>query len=400
MNYLLINHIAAHRGTDGARLRLPQAWARDLGAAARAAEAADIRLIVATPVSPDPPSTYAVEMMPDDVGFEHVALPGYGSARSFLRERHALTTQLQSIIAAADVVQLDLGGHPIPLGLVADPIVIAARKRKVWVVGKSLEVRPGSRSRHAAKRVVGRTLGAGMRRSLLEALRSADRVIASAQNIVDEAKSRAQVRATLIESIDVLDSELATAAAISARHVRLLDSQRPLRIAVHGTQTVDRGVTHVLAAIHRCWRLSSPVMFIASSVGSEVDAVRRHAAELGLNSALTLVPDPEFADADLVVDASLSNAARADLDAIVAGGTPVIAYAPRNPSPGVMAIARGAVDDLAEAIFRATTDRGSLATLLIAGHAWARERTLDAAHRRRFELVRQLSPAAGARGAA
>jgi hypothetical protein len=400
VNYLLINHIAAHPGGDAARLRLPAAWARDVGAAARAANAAGVRLIVATPLSEAPAPTDAVDLLPDEVGFEHFALPGYASARTFLRERDVLSTHLRSAIAAADVVQLDLGGHPVPLGLFADPIVKAVGKRKLWIVGRSLDLRPGSRSRHAAKRVVARTLGAGMRRSLVAALRSADRIIASTQAVVDEVEARAGMTATLVESIGATDVDLPTAATISARHARLIESDRPLRIAAHGPQTVDRGLDHVLAAMHRCWRLSAPVTLVASNAGGEIEALRRHVEELGLSSAVTFLPDPEFADVDVVVDTALANHARLDLDAIVARGTPVIAYAPRNASPGVKTIERGAVDALAEALFRAATDRGSLATLLIAGHAWARDRTLDAAHRRRFELARQIAPAAGARGAA
>ena len=400
MNYLLINHIAAHAGADAARLRLPVAWARDVGAAARAANASDIRLIVATPLSDTPAPADAIDLLPDEVGFEHVALPGYISARTFLRERDALSARLRSAIAAADVVQLDLGGHPVPLGLFADPIVKAAGRRKLWIVGRSLDFRTDSRSQHAAKRVVAKTLGASMRRSLVAALRSADCIIASTQAAVNEVEARAGGRAMLIESIDATDADLPTAATISARHARLIESDRPLRIAVHGPQTVDRGIDHVLAAMHRCWRLAAPVTLVASNVGGEVDAVRRHVEELGLSSAVTLVPDPEFADVDVVVDTALANHARLDADAVVARGTPVIAYAPRNVSPGVKAIDRGAVDVLAEVLFRAATDRGSLATLLIAGHAWARERTLDAAHRRRFELARQIAPATGARGAA
>lgn len=401
MNYLLVNHIAAYAGQDAAHLGLPIAWARDVAAASRAARQAGVRLIVATPISGAAPTEETIELIPDDAGFEHVMLPRYWSARSFLGERSRLAAMLRTAITAADIVQLDLGGHPIPVGLVADPIARELGKPTLWMIDRLPDVRPGSRSRQLAKRAVGRTIAGSVRRSLSDALRSAGQVIATTSEIGDDLRTRSASNISVVESIDVRDDERPTSVTIAARHARLLDTTRPLTIAVLGEQTVERGTAHVLAAMHRCLRLSAAVKLIASSRGGEVELVRRHAAELGLATSVLLVDAPNLADADLVIDPALSNIARNDTAAIAACGLPVIAYSPRRSSPGVFEIERGAVDALAEELFQVATNRGRLATLLINGQAWAHDHTVDAAHRRRFALAREaVMRVRGTRGAA
>lgn len=400
MIYLLVNHIAAHPGRDTAHLRLPRPWARDILAAAAAARGAGIRLIVATPVTDAPAPADAVELVPDASGFEHVVLPGYVSARSFLRERSRLDAKLRAIVAAADVVQLDLGGHPIPLGLVADPIARELAKRTLWIIDRSTDLRLGSRSRQVAKRLVGRTLRGSVRRGIAEAIRYANGIVATNDNAAADLRSQHGARVTSIESIDTTDAELPTSSAIAIRHAHLLDMTRPLTIAVRGEQTVDRGLAHVLTAMHRCWRLRAPVRLLASNRGPEAAAMVHRAEELGLSNAVRFDDAVDLQAVALVVDPALSDGIRGSIELEVASGTPVIAYSPRRTVPGVVEITRGSVDALAESLFRAATDRPFVASLLIAGQQWARSVTLDAAHRRRFSLANEIFGKGTTRGAA
>jgi hypothetical protein len=400
VNYLLVNHIPAHVGRDASHVHLPRAWARDLAAAARAASGAGARLLVATPLSDAPAPRDAIELVPDENGFEHVPLPHYSSARSFLRERAKLTAQLELAVSAADVVQLDLGGHPVPLGLVADPLARAAGKPTIWMTAgeRAPDLRLASESRSATKRAVGRTLDTRVRRSLSDALREAGAVITTHAEASAEL-DRSGIASTTIESVAVADAEVATDPQTAARHARLLDGSRPLRILVTGEHTIDRGTEHVLAAMFRCWRLRVPVTLVTTSRGSESDAVRQHARELGLTSHVTLIDPVPLDEADLIIDPALGNAARLDLELFLARGLPAIAYSPRSAAPAILSLPRGDVDALADALFRAATDRAALAARMISGHAWVRARTIDAAHRQRFALARTLARTT-ARGAA
>jgi hypothetical protein len=394
LNYLLVNHIPAHPGADSAHLRLPAQWMRDLSAAGRVARSVGVRLTVATPLVPAPAKAKdLVDIVPDELGFEHAPIPGYNSARAYIKQRSAVEAALGPLIANADVVQLDQGGHPMPLGLVAHPLVHEANKRTLWVVsGDSVpDSHLSETAGTLAKRVLGKPVDSRIRHTLLDALREANAVVTTNPAVTRVLRSDWQVNSGTIEVIDVADDQLVSAHRIAERHQRLLNTDRPLRVWLPGEQTIDRGTDHALAAIHKCWKLRVPVELMLDPAGGELETVKKHIADLGLSLAIRWTGERETPEnADVLLDTALCNTARHDLDVPTAQGLAPIAYTPRHAIPFVVAVARGDVDVLAEAIFNAATDRQSLVQRMLSGVEWARSRTLDVAYRQRFAIAQSL----------
>lgn len=386
MRYLLVNHIPTAIGADPAHLMLPGAWARDLCAAARAARAAGITLIVATPVTRRPVLD-GVEVVPDEAGFEHIALPHYDSARSFLHERSSLQAALTQAISLADIVQLDHGGYPVSLGHVADPIAKAQRRKTLWILGgdalpqSTLAQSAGT----VAKRLVGRGVDQRLRKLLIDHLATAALVICCADSIRSQL-AELKIDSTCIETLDVLDSEIEPQPG--ARAKRLVDPGHPLRFIVTGEQNIIAGTDHVLRAMHRCLRLRLPMELVILGDGVERDAILRQAQSLGIATRVRFGRDgTEMRSADVWVNAALTPAAEQDWSLPLARGLAPIVYRTHPVNEHVVRVPSGYVDGLAAAMSEAAIGREALAARMLAGVSHARTRTLDAACRRRFELA-------------
>lgn len=392
MKYLLVNHIAAARGKDGAHLRLPVEWARDVCATALAARSVGATLLLATPVTDEPgPSSF--ELVPDQLGFEHIRLPFYDSARSFLHERSALTDALAEAVRLADVVQLDHGGYPISLGHVADPIAKSMGRPTVWIVnGESLpQSSLASTAGNVAKRLVGRSLDRRLGRSLIEHLGSASLVITGTESLSADLRDGHGVANTRIESIDLLESEVASASQLELRTRRLLDRHRPLRFAVAGELNIASGVGHVIRAMHRCLRLRTPIELLIVGDGVERDAFRQFADELNVTPYVKFVNDPAAVnEADVLIDSALTPSAQRSLFSPLALGLAPITFGRRSIDGQVICVPDGYADGLASAMFAAATNREQLVARMLAGVEWARTRTLDAACRKRFAMASSL----------
>ncbi len=392
MRYLLVNHIPAGAGSDPAHLLLPADWARDVGATARAAQAAGIELTIATPFA-NRPIKGGVEIVPDRAGFEHLTLSFYDSARSFLHERLELTSTLDEAIARADVVQLDHGGYPVSLGHVADPIAKSRRKRTVWIIsGDALPQSSLAQSAgNVAKRLVGRSVDLRLRKLLIDHLASASRVICGAAEVKTQLADSHKIVSDCIESVDVLDSEVASFADLEARTRRLLDVKRPIRFVVTGEQNVVAGTEHVLRAMHRCLRLHLPMELVILGDGVERSALLEQAGKLNIASLVRFSSDgAELRDADVWIDSGLTPVAERPFFVPMARGLAPIVYRTHATHPHVVTVPSGYADGLAMAMSDAAIKREPLVARMLAGVEYARSRTLDLACRRRFDLVRSF----------
>jgi hypothetical protein len=176
------------------------------------------------------------------------------------------------------------------------------------------------------------------------------------------------------------------------RQERLLDPNRPVRLAVVGEQTIARGTDHVLRAMQRCRRLRVPLELSVIGRGPEIAAFARLADELGLAGAVTFCDDAGcIAEADVLVDAALTDRAQTDVSRALAGGFAPIAYASPFACDGVVSVGRGDLDALTAALFDVGIRRDALVGRMLRGVAWATARTLDMAHGRRIEIAAGLA---------
>lgn len=390
MRYLLVNHIAAAPGRDPAHLILPANWARDLGAAARVANEVGFSLTVATPLA-DRAIPDGVEVVPDSLGFEHITLPFYNSARTFLHERKRLEATLGRAVQGCDVVQLDHGGYPISLGHVADPIAKTHGRDVVWVLsGSTLPLSTiGSTAGNLAKRFVGRSVDGRLRSSLLEHLSGSLLTICDFPALRGELTQSHQLDSTCIECVNVLDREVLSSSAIQARTRRLLDPNHTLRFIVTGEQNIVAGTDHVLRAMHRCLRLGAACELTILGDGVERDALLKLAESMQMSSFVRLSGDPKALDeADVWVNAALTRAAEQAVDPYMARGLVPIVAREAAATSHVVTVPHGASEDLTAALFEAVMQRDRLVARVLGGVEYVRTRTLEAAYRKRFKAVR------------
>jgi glycosyltransferase involved in cell wall biosynthesis len=415
VNYLLLNHIPAHAGSDGAQLRVPRAWANELRSTADAMRPMESKLLVATPLITAPASDDVdlVELSPEEVGFEHLVIPGYSTAQSYLRSRGELADALRRAIELADVVQMDDGGHPVPLGLEAFDVASAAQKKRVFVFGRDDtedRLRLVNRARRAAKRLVGHTLQWSMSGRLAQAVRESELVIAHGANVVKKYGATWDHRCHLVDRVEVRDAELLDGVAIEARRAVLLQDDRPLHVLSAGRQVAISGTDHVLRAVAKCRRLQVPVELTVAGDGQDLDFFRSLAWQLGLETGVQFVTDRQqindaWQSCDVLASGVLSDHVPREVLLGVARGMVPVMYAAartdeaqeRPPTVGdprfgeaIITVPRGDVDTLADRLVHCAGNRGALVQRMFKGLAWIKPRTVDASHRTRAALVRSL----------
>jgi glycosyltransferase involved in cell wall biosynthesis len=415
VNYLLLNHIPAKPGRNAAHLRLPRAWANELKSTADALRPVGANLFVATPVAPllsDDPDL--VELSPAEVGFEHVAIPGYSSAQTYLRTRGELADALKRVVDLADVVQMDDGGHPVPLGIEAFEHASNAKKKRVFIFGRDDtedRLRLVNRARRAAKRLVGHTLHWSMSSRLAQAVQESELVIAHGASVVKKYGATWDHRCHLVDRVEVRDAELLDGAGIEARRQVLLQDNRPLRVLCAGRQVAISGTDHVLRAVAKCRRLHVPVEIVVAGDGQDVDFFRSLAWQLGLEGGVQFVTDQTkineaWQTCDVLASGVLSDFTPREVLLGVARGLVPVMYAAartdeaqgRPPTVGdprfgeaIVTVPRGDIETLADRLVHCAGNRGALVQRMFKGLAWIKPRTVDASHRTRAALVRSLA---------
>jgi hypothetical protein len=402
MNYLIVNHIAACRGPDRASLIMPRGWVDDLRASAAAVARLGHRLLVATPIN-DTRIVGGITLTPDAEGFEHIEIPGYAGARDFLRHRGVLRSRLRDVVKLANVVQFDLGGHPMPLGLYADESIGPGMPR-LWMIGDTdpfEQLRTMNADRGAGRRLAGHGLNWRLDRQLRSALHRADFIIAGTHHAAESLDDVCRARTQVIEALRLREADLISTQQIESRVAHWSRNNTLLRIVVEGNQSAARGTEHVLQAIAKCRRLRVPVELIVAGDGPDIDHFRVASERLGIGPVVQWITDPLLAsmaadECDLLVDAPLTESARRDLSLFVARGLCPIAYGNSNAHGPIEFVKPGHIDHLADQILRHALDRTLLMSRMLAGLAWARGRTIDAAHRKRIELAAELGSTKGA----
>jgi hypothetical protein len=394
VKYLLVNHIPAHASSTGpAELTFSPTWLADIRATVDAARRVGADLLLATPRLDTPAA--GRNIVPDTFGFEHIPLTGFADATQFLRARQRLAAECQAIGSAVDCVQLDLGGHPVPLGLFADAHIDPTRPR-ILIVGDTPPheaLRRLNHRRRLDKRLAGTAITARLLRMLDDTLAHAGAIVTSGPDVPGGLSASVRSRVHVIPQADIDDADFLTADQLQSRHQKLLDTTRTIRFVVEGTQTITRGTEHVLQALAKCLRLSARMSLIVAGDGPDTDHFRTVAAGLGVAPHVTWINDPLLAsmaadEADVLVDAPLNDGSRRNLSVFVARGLCPIGYA--ADGTGCVAVRRGDTDALAEAMLRAAVDRPALLSRMYQGVSSLRERSRDAAHRKRLEIARDL----------
>lgn len=426
MNYLLLNHVPFGRGASAGTFAVGDMWLEDLRAQAKAIRGAGMSLIVATPLMDSldlkaSGSFNAIEIRPQDHGFDYVPLPFYLSLKQFIRARGELVARMTDAIGRADVVHCGYGGHPVALGKVAWPIAGGLGKKRIWIFDGAdpfprleLEAR---QAKGALKRFVKKIAVGRFEKFCLGAVAEADLVFAHNAAVVERFRDAWEPgRCHQFDRSFVTDANLLSDAELAERQQRLLDAEQPLRLVAAGRQIAIKATDHVLramrVAIDRGARLKLNVM----GDGDELESFKRLAAELKLSDVVRFagtVPygAPLFdawSRSHVMVITNLTAEISRNVLLSMARGLPLVMYGNRGTDALVRDSGAGTIvrtgDEaaLADALLRADRDRAALAEQAARGLALARKNTLDATHRKRAELASRLlaSPPAATPAAA
>ncbi len=415
MRYLLINHVPLGRADSSDRYVVGDMWLEDLRAQARALAAAGMKLVVATPLVDKlelaPSGSFnAVEILPQEHGFEYQPLPFYISMKQFLLVKNKLISRLGEVIGNANIVQIGSGGHPIPMGEVAWPIARKQQKKVVFVFDGAdpfprMELH-ASQQKNPIKRYMQQKLIRRFENVCRDAIRECDLIFSHNAAVVERFKNEwDETRCHAFDRSFVTDSILLTDDELRERQRRLGDVSRPLRLVAAGRQIAIKATDHVLRAIKQARDRGAAIEMDVMGDGDDLPRFKSLSTELGLDGVVRFagtVPygKPLFdawSNSNVMVITNLTAEISRNVLLAMARGLPLVMYSNpgtdeiiRQSGAGTI-VPKGDIDALSRAFEQAAANRTSLIDMSARGLEFARTHTLDATHRRRAELAAQIA---------
>jgi glycosyltransferase involved in cell wall biosynthesis len=416
MKYLLINHVPLGAGDAPGTVRIGDLFLQDIAAQAKSIREIGGELTLATPLvdrlsSRASGSFNTLEITPQEYGFSYEPLPGYHSLRSFLSVRRALLARVRELVQHADVIQLDYGGHPFSLGQVLWPVVekASAGKRVVWVFDGGDPFPQWEFAARQARNPLKRQLKLGALRRFETFLRRraiprADIVFAHNNSVVRRFQDVWNEHCHRFDRTFVTDEILLTPEQLLVKQKLLRSDNSVLRMVIAGRQIAIKGTDHALRAMAIAReRHHIPLELDIYGDGEQHADYETLARELHLADSVRFrgsVPyGPQlfetWRDKHVLILTNLTSEFSRNIILGMARGLPLVTY--DNPADALVApndagliAPMGNVEQLAQRMAEAHRDREKLATLAQIGWDLARQRTLDACHRQRAQLVAQV----------
>lgn len=431
MIYLLVNHVPFAPAPVAGKYRVDPAMLVDLRAQARAIAAVGGRLILAAPFAPAGSKPVrghergAVQITPDDEGFEYIPLPRYTTLREYWAVSDALAAALVQAIQPADVVQADYGGHPVMLGEIAWPIAGRLGKKRVWVFDSA---DPFAQTDPKAPRAVNPLRRAARSRRTAHRLEFCAKAVAEADLVFSfNPEMMHRLRETWDERRchtfapppTLTDDLVLTPTALETAMRQRSDRRLPLRLLCagrYGAPARDSvaspkvgGVGDALRALTHCRRLSVPVtLTVVGQSGAALRHLREMASGMAMeqhvqfvDSAVSTLSDAMISEHDvLLVATPETDRFDPELLRAMARGLAVVTYENvatdrlLESTDAARIVPVGNVLLLAQAVIDLQQNRRKLIELSEAAWRFAAARTLEARHRRRAELAAELCAAA------
>lgn len=412
MNYLIINHIPFGKSTHPDSFTVGAMWLEDIRATVHAMRQVGLHLIIATPLFEQlsvaqSGSFNLVEINPQTEGFDYYPLPQFTNFREYLKKRAALRTALKLVIAQADVIQADYGGHPVSMGQEAWDL--AKDKKRIWNFDGAdpfprLELQVTQE--HNIFKKTGKYLWVKQfAKFCRRAMQEADIVFAHNESVkLRFAEVWNEQKCHLFHRTFVTDNILISQAQWHARQQNLFNLDRPIRLVAAGRQIFIKGTDHVLKAMAQARQQGAALEFVVMGEGENLAQFKQLAAQLNLTQYVQFlgqVPygEPLFniwAECDVMVITNLTAEISRNVFLSMARGLPLVIY--KNPGTdhlieenqaGIL-VETGNIEALAEVFYQITQQRQKLVE--IGDHALqlAARYTLDACHRSRAELAKSL----------
>jgi hypothetical protein len=389
VRYLLI-HPTAFTGSRDSDVRgTSRAHARELQAQAVAFNAQGFTFAVAAPLTSFGPAEFT--FAPDAIGFEHVPLTGYTTGREYLLNRDTLARELTQAIEIADIVELTPGGHPLPLGLIAQQIARRLGKPIVW----SMPIDPGVElaARLADANLFQTALRAPAQarvlRSFGHALAEANLIITHDARVVRRYHKHWDMRGHVLERIDLFSSDLTSGPMLRATRNRMLDAGQPVRFGMTGSLPLESGADLAIRAVAKLAKLAMAVRLVLPET-----------TPLPLRALVDRLDAPiEFGGEFDVLLAGVDDVdAASHLITAAARAQPAIVLrsdSKESPAsaPPLLASVRLDADLIAQAMLHADTHRESTWRIAQLANDWVRARTHDTVLAHRAVLARTLTPA-------
>lgn len=408
--YLLVNHVPFGAADQPGRYRLGSLWLADLHAQAAALADVGGKLTVATPLVPQltakgSGSFELAEIAAGDAPFTYAPLPHYITLPAYLRARRSLVHALHPLLADADIVQFGPGGHPLPLSYNTWGLAGTMRCKRIWTMdGGDFTAQRRIRA-HAEPHWLKRKYKVALDRRLFafeqRCVREADLVFAHNRSSAQTFAAVWGPQCHIFDRSFVTDDMLSAAAEIAARGQRVQDATRPLRLVVASRLIAIKAVDEVLHAVAQARAKQVAIELDVFGDGDQRAALEESAGALGIarvtrfHGAVPYGPAflKELQTSDVMVVTNVVPEFSRNILLAMALGLPLIAYA--NPghdellaeSDAARVVPARDTAGLAAALVAAAQDRAGLARQIAAGAEYARERTLEACHRRRAVLA-------------
>ena len=301
---------------------------------------------------------------------------------------------------------MDYGGYPFMLGQIAWPIATRLHKKRIWLFDGAdpfprLEL-DAAQTRNPLRRWAKRRATKRKIEFCRQAIQNAELVFAHNAAVVERFKSVWSQRCHAFDRSFVTDEILLP--NLDDRRQQLHDRSRPLRLICAGRQIRIKGTDQIIRAVEKLRARGVPVELNVMGDGDDLPEFKSLAAELKLNDIVHFtgtVPygQPlfdEWAKADIMLVTNLTAEISRNVLLSLARGLPLVTY--ENPGTDALLqntnaaviVPRGNIQALADAIAALNQDRAKLIERAENGLKLAKEKTLDATHRRRAEVAASL----------
>lgn len=396
--YLLVITIPCYLDTQGRRF-VEELWHKDL--LKHLDHIANLTLASPTHLEPPPPGRYLpIDPSPTAGSITFVDLPPCRSTFYSILTLPKAVSRLWKAVGAADVVHANVAGWPVPYGWLAAPIAKLRGKFLLTNI-ESAAWRTNWRKPFSPKRLILGSLFEGMARLCVNL---SDLATFTQPGYRDELllKRRSArghvVSASWIDEADILRPEQAEAVWAA----KLIDPDRPLRLAYAGQLNESKGVAVLLSALEdlarRGTRAHVQIYGNGAMLGASQELANRLHGNVSMELCGTLPYGPEFfaklGEQDLLIVPSLSDEQpRIVFDAfsqavpVIASDTAGLRQCVTDGQNGWL-VSPGDPSALAVAVVRAAGDRQALRLLGIKALDTARALTHDAMHLQRAELLK------------
>lgn len=409
--YLAINHVPVGPLRAGRFRAIGDLWLTDIRAMVKAGREYGFGVSFAVPVVEDVVahggSFTVTEVDVMEEGIVVHELPFVNSLRGLIANSGQIRRSVAAAAKGSAVAQMDYGGHPTGLGQIVWDTRSVADTARIWIFDGAdpfdrLELHAESQ-RNPLRRIVWRCHNARFGRFCNRVLSEADLVFAHNESVVTRFRTHWSPETCHLFPRSFVTSDIISDASEASVRALSRSPSDPFRIVVLCRQIRIKGTDRVIRAVYKARALGIDIQLDVYGDGKDLELFRDLAADLGLGSSVEfkgVIPyGPKLFEvirhANAIAVTNLTSEISRNVMLTLAIGTPLISYFNAGTKDllnceNSVVVSPDSNDALVNAMISLQKAPGLCAKLAVNGIEVAKTNTLDATHRRRMELARQV----------